>query len=839
MGEQLKIQILGNVNRIVQENLEDINNTALKEVYRNADRCVYEIISEKQNYYAKNNRRDEQVANVISFLGKRGRGKTSAMLSFHTYLENISERNIQEWSELQYLDNKKVVFHTVDYIDAAMLAENEFVIDVILAKMWDKFDELLSKPYRSDKSNYDYLVKKVQDEFVNVRQAYLTMKYRENNFAKEIERERDIPAARGLHELATGINLKDSMKKLVENYIQVFNNTSKDFNDKNGYLVLAIDDVDMANNKAWNILEQIRMYMSIPNVIILLTSDMGRLRESCEISQDKKLPPNMISEFVNDYLEKVLPMSMRISMPELMDNQTDICIEKDDSFQWKSELEKDIILELIGENTGICFAEKRRKRHFMQNESLRGLVNRLNKMSSLKKGDYATWLKSDLQERLIERVKDKDDKLFLRGLFNKDYVDINNYVINYLYAKNAINEKVYPMEYSMGQVMYICSLLEAKEENINLVNCILLFYSLILNENMDSPETFKKIIGSSVLGGWEYAALSGIAERDSNPGPIESRAALQFEKEDLTAIGVVKYFENILKNEKKQILAWLYAMSYLDIDVPSNQLFEFQISKDKKNQTVTSGPNEATQSTPQAVSNSTSSASASDAAGSVSKEPSQSVQEQGESQEEVWVVKPYISCRKGIFSFVCKDLSEYRKALTLLLECAITEFYNHLVETYNLNYNEDELRGITEKGMSIIDEIKWGNGTDNRKLIMGTEILYSLGQMIEVETQIRDKEKTGQMDKLCTAYYNVYQYLSDTDKYYSETLGINTTLADNFINSMQVRILLIENEIDEDIKNVLNDYLFKIYRGKNVTVQNKVFKSNRTWKTIDLEIKGN
>lgn len=862
MREQLKVKVRGNVNKIVQENLEDINNTFSKRVYLNADRCLYEILSEGQSNCIKSSKRDEQVANVLSFLGKRGRGKTSAMLSFHTYLENLSERNIPEWSKLRGLSNKNVVFHTFDYIDAAMLAKNEYVIDVILAKMWDKFDDLLSKPYRSERSNYDYMVKKVQDEFVKVRQAYLAMKYRELCFDKEIERERDIPAARGLHELAIGINLKESMKKLVEYYIQVFNSTLKEDCGRIGYLVFAIDDVDMANDKAWNILEQIRMYMSIPNVIVLLTADMRRLREVCEISQNQILSKDVVSTFVNDYLEKVLPVSMRINMPELLDGQFEVCIHKDELAPWNNESEKDIILELIGKNCGIYFAERRRKHHFMQNDSLRGMVNYLNRISLLEQNEYYDWLKNDLQERLIERVKDKDDKFFLKELYNIDFPDINHYIINYLRTKisgklkseqskdNEINNG-----YSMGQALYLCSLLEEDVNELNFINSILFFYALVLSENWSNLEIRKSIIGGSVLGGWEYAVLSGKSQREANIGGLEGRAVLQFkvsEDVDIHTIGTVKYIENILQQEEKNILAWLYAMLYVDINMLESNSFRVDVEGEdiaKNSNSVRKTQGSAENSTGETEGLEDVAEQSRDGAQELSGEAEKVEEGVGELIEEieqtkdglqeplkkvVWTVKPYISCKKGIFSFLYKKSEDYKKILELLLKSTITEFYRKVIEEYQLESDDSELKKVIKSGEAIIDKIKWSCDIDNKKLVVATEILYCMGQMIEVETQINEKE-VEKKKKLENTYNSVYKYLVEVDSYYNGELHVEASLAENFRNSLQVKILLDEEELEQEISNKLEAYIKAIYAKSDISGSTGGNADNTVKKKISLK----
>ena len=71
-------------NAIVYEDLNRVEDSIFENVYKSADRTLVKII-EDNDKNIKNNEsiaENEQIGNVISFLGGRGRGKTSTMLSF-------------------------------------------------------------------------------------------------------------------------------------------------------------------------------------------------------------------------------------------------------------------------------------------------------------------------------------------------------------------------------------------------------------------------------------------------------------------------------------------------------------------------------------------------------------------------------------------------------------------------------------------------------------------------------------------------------------------------------------------------------------------------------------
>ncbi len=86
-----------------------------------------------------------------------------------------------------------------------------------------------------------------------------------------------LPTASVLHELSVSVNLRDEMQELVKQYLTYFSMRDEYCNT---YLVIAIDDVDMSGDRAHYILEQIRRYFRINNVIIFMTGDFDRLQKS-------------------------------------------------------------------------------------------------------------------------------------------------------------------------------------------------------------------------------------------------------------------------------------------------------------------------------------------------------------------------------------------------------------------------------------------------------------------------------------------------------------------------------------------------------------------------------
>lgn len=224
------------------------------------------------------------------------------------------------WSKL-YKSNVK--FKVLPYIDAAMLAKKEFIFDVILTEMWDSFDKDIQEDKyvdRYNKYNSEYAIKEIRESFIKVRKAYSNLTQKENK--KYTSSEELLPTASVLHELSVSVNLRDEMQELVKQYLTYFSMRDEYHNT---YLVIAIDDVDMSGDRAYYILEQLRRFFRINNVIIFMTGDFERLQKVCALRyKDMNEEKIDVEKFINEYLEKVLPYNNRIYLPELNVRHNDI-----------------------------------------------------------------------------------------------------------------------------------------------------------------------------------------------------------------------------------------------------------------------------------------------------------------------------------------------------------------------------------------------------------------------------------------------------------------------------------------------------------------------------------
>lgn len=815
-------------NAIVYEDLNRLEDSIFENVYKSADRTLVKIIEDNDKNIKDNESiaENEQIGNVISFLGGRGRGKTSTMLSFVKKLNYLKK---YEWSEIKNIEGVEVRFLDLPPIDAAMLAEKEFIIDAVLAEMWDKFERELQDdsgyikelPYGKAKE------KELKQWFVDTRHAYMVSQ--EHEMQSNRGTLDDLPTAGALHGLAASINLRQQMINLVQHYLDFFGNHS---NMKNGgfynsnlkfqtYLVIAIDDIDMSGSKAHYILEQIRRYLSIPNVIVMVTADIDRLQKSCEkryeeIYRDERDRQQIISE----YLEKVLPYNMRVHLPELNENHGKIIISTsaNEKLDIKSNNEKDFILEFMMKKCGLYFDPTRRKRHFLQNYTIRSMVNYFEQLVRLRGMDYTFWLKTDIKERLIERISDREQKVFVEKLLTKDYEIMNDVILGYI-RKKLDDPGLMVKNGGLGQVLYGCNLLENKsEENAEFVDCIIMLYSVIL-KSVDG-ELQKKIWGNSLFGNWEYnIALDTGTEFIPNFSE-KAKLKLEISVSDMKALkgrgksrSPWNQTKKIVDNNKAQIRAWMATILFVTIIQEIDGKIDFkaewreqkeqrQITKQKKQEEPQTQESQNGENVVLSVSNTSSLANESN---------KETITEDVLIGHEV-EVKPLFFVRKNFVS-CCYDEINWNDVLSQCMKSLIEELYKSLeIEEKITDKQIKEL--LTQNFKPLYNTSR--NNTNKVKSIgfntSSVEIVYAMGRAMNQVSLLESNDEEECYNILVMKYHYIYEKLKQIDEYYNEILQneARTEFAESFRNSIQAKILLDNKLLDVETKKEFESRMGKL-----------------------------
>ena len=239
--------------------------------------------------------------NILAFLGERGSGKTSSLLSLKRIVEKDPDNR----------DIRKMAADSVflPIIEPVFFDKNHNLLDIFVGELYRNTKDMLSKWDGMQKSEREKL-RKLQSTFAQVKNALIFL---EKSREEELHEEQE-----SLLCLSEGVNLVKLMGTLVENYLECAHKR---------VLVVSIDDIDLNIEEAYVMLEQIRKYLKVPKVVVLLAAKYEQLKNSIEVYLSERydrILENTVSReeirgMAERYLEKMLPIGHRISMPVMTD----------------------------------------------------------------------------------------------------------------------------------------------------------------------------------------------------------------------------------------------------------------------------------------------------------------------------------------------------------------------------------------------------------------------------------------------------------------------------------------------------------------------------------------
>jgi len=275
------------------------------EEYEKAHGLVVGILEawEKNNSDNSGNQNGNPHNNIILFSGERGTGKTSAMRSFGKYLEKkgLAEEKFE-----------KKNFALLPMIDPSYFRKNENIVINVIAVMFNEAKSIIKNVSKED-GNYNY-----------TKNAYnnLLRKYEEvfNDLKNMDELKNNERSLEYLNELSDTTNLTDNIHTLIEEMLRFMANDKAKATSAGHVMVLMIDDLDMNLSLAPMMLEQIRKFLMMKDLVILISSNIEQFQLEMEGYYGKtfteKTDPATVSIHIEDmaskYLFKLFPPSRRI-----------------------------------------------------------------------------------------------------------------------------------------------------------------------------------------------------------------------------------------------------------------------------------------------------------------------------------------------------------------------------------------------------------------------------------------------------------------------------------------------------------------------------------------------
>lgn len=302
----------------IKDGKDTNDNLLFKDIYDKGKNILEDIIK-NQDKNKNNLQNTNSVSNIIAFCGDRGTGKTSAM---------------NEFSEKYMVESLKCV-EVLPTIDPTLLSSNDSVLEIVIAKLFKGLDiEKISDPERQ---------RKILSEFEKVYNQLSTLyQKKKERFVKDFNG--------GNLELISRLQSSLDITNTLENIINLY---LEDKNEKTRILI-KIDDVDMNLKNAYAMIEEIRKYLNVNNLIILVAFNDVQMNALLSKKFNNELGENNSNILASNYLTKLFPPQNRLYMPKLdkfiLSNEaTFVGYDKDGKEVKNNSPEKSIVETILGE----------------------------------------------------------------------------------------------------------------------------------------------------------------------------------------------------------------------------------------------------------------------------------------------------------------------------------------------------------------------------------------------------------------------------------------------------------------------------------------------------------
>jgi len=383
--------------------------------YEKAMRALMRIMRQTKRFHMENQDSSDAYAlenllfgysgNIIAFAAPRGGGKTATMLSFSEILaKGFRTDTLAPVVDNSFLNDMKCgqeeqpdawmarcCFLPLTPVAPAVLEGEQNILNVVWSRLYRYAERLLSER-RSDRIK-EAQKNEIRRSLQKVLSGIKGIKDPEKKYSGDLASMQDV---------CDGLSLSRHFHMLVQNILDL---AVGDHNVSDRYLVIQLDDADSKMQRVYEVLEDVRKYLMIPNLVILMSVDQSCMSDV--VLQDNlrcfpdliKIDENRLSQDLlkisNKYIDKLIPPTHMIQLPLL--NQVVIqwgdmlrlkYVHQGDKdvYEWmkndKLELETAILM-LIYRKTGILFVKPGHYLHNMVPRTLRGFGQLLSHLDSM------------------------------------------------------------------------------------------------------------------------------------------------------------------------------------------------------------------------------------------------------------------------------------------------------------------------------------------------------------------------------------------------------------------------------------------------------------------------
>lgn len=599
---------LEKICNIKYEPVEKFETSVLRETYNEAFSITKEIVEEnisltKTNYdqhsTGTNRRNSEQIYNIIFFTGDRGTGKTSAMLSYMEFLKDYHRIKIKgKLPEGLNFGGTNIMFTGIEPIDASLLESKEDILSTVLSKMTGKWLEEERRSYGESgiiqDEDYSYKKRKMQKQFNAVYDCLKDLRSQEDIMKRDDDIFLDT-----LQKLAFTLNLKASFQTLVDNYLGImeYSGSRGDIGKNDRYLVISIDDLDVEIEHSYKLLEQVRKYLMVPKVIVLMSANYEQLEKICWnhfMKQYKHLKKDdALEEYVErlsgEYLEKIVPIQRQVSLKSGREwkyfEKNGVKIQYRNSRSEEILQDgtlKDIVRKILNDYFGIQLGVNSSLLRYITPLTLREtatLIGQISELVELRQADKEqfeanfSWFVNREMPRLLKRNSRILDGNMLKALEQLS-PEVQMNVIKESLKKNGYLKDEVSLMSNFSQ-MQKGDLAEQKESSM-----YMLYLGTQLSRTLqtDRIQEFLAYFDGGIWGKWENKFLGDFSKaRPNTEGLLVEIARVEFAKtnealtlelrlEDSYSTEDVEWILKYIERNKTQLVNYQYLLLFYSLD---------------------------------------------------------------------------------------------------------------------------------------------------------------------------------------------------------------------------------------------------------------------------------
>ena len=409
-------------------------NDIFYDQYLEAAAMLENIMANEESDKQPDWKKAETENNIIAFCGERGEGKSSAMFTFINAVVNKKEQ--KESTIFAQCENvKNTVFSEPIVIDPSAFDNVHNVLDIIIASIYQKFsDKYDVSPERFDNYRREQLLNEFQKVYKDISLL--------NDPAKMLEEEYDYEGSiEKISKMGESLRLRRDLSNLVKLYLDYMmpEDSRNQYTSKK--LLIAIDDLDMCNANAYKMAEQIRKYLIIPDIVIVMALKVEQL-QLCVQEENFKNYSNVlknqgkiagavidVEDMAERYIAKLIPKSRRIYLPNVryIENAKIVYQKNEEEIIYADKITNSLnasLLDLIYMKTGMRFLLNDEKMNWLQPDNLRDTVNLISLLGDMKVPENDSEYLDNI-EKFTE-------------YFEKEWIPQNCELVNYKEVQNLI-----------------------------------------------------------------------------------------------------------------------------------------------------------------------------------------------------------------------------------------------------------------------------------------------------------------------------------------------------------------------------------------------------------------